>query len=65
MLNNAKEGDTLSVVVIRKDKNGNDKELTLVSKMRKIKALENNVLKFEDNADAKQLKIRNSWLGEN
>ena len=65
VLTNAKEGDTLSVVVIRKDKNGNEKDVTLKTLMRKVDVNKYHVLNIKENADEKQLKVRDSWLGEN
>lgn len=62
---NSKEGDIMTVEVIRKDENGNEKNIKLKGKMYKVDVNEENVISFNENANEQQLMIRDSWLGEN
>ena len=61
----SKEGDIMKLVVLRKDKNGEEKEVTLKAKMYKVDVQEENYISFDDNAGAQQVLVRDSWLGEN
>ena len=59
--NTAKEGDTLTVKVKRKNAAGTLETVTLSAPATKISKTEEHLLEFE-NPDAEQLKIRNAWL---
>ncbi len=54
-----KEGDDLSITVIR-----DGKELELKTKVEKIDKLVEHVLELNPNASSKQLKLRKAWLGD-
>ena len=57
----AKEGDTLTVKVKRKNTAGTLETVTLSAPATKISKTDEHLLEFE-NPDAEQLKIRNAWL---
>lgn len=59
----AKEGDKVKIVVARK-KGGSYKNKTLKAKARIIEKTKKYVVKFSENATDEQLKLRNSWLGQ-
>ncbi len=61
----SKEGDELVVDVLRTDKNGASKILTLKAPMMKVERNVENDLKLDPDASEKQLKIREGWLGKN
>ena len=60
----SKEGDILTLEVLRKDDNGNEQTVTLKAKMYKVDVEEENVMSFDENATEQQLKTRDTWLGE-
>jgi predicted metalloprotease with PDZ domain len=59
--NTAKEGDTLTVKVKRKNTGGEMETVSLSAPAIKISKTDEHLLEFE-NPDAEQLKIRNAWL---
>ncbi len=59
--NTAKEGDTLTVKVKRKNTAGALETVTLSAPAIKISKTDEHLLEFE-NPDAEQLKVRNAWL---
>jgi predicted metalloprotease with PDZ domain len=61
----SKEGDIMKLVVLRKDKNGEEKEVTLKAKMYKVDVQEENYIALDENANKQQVLVRDSWLGEN
>lgn len=61
----SKEGDIMTLVVLRKDKDGVEKEVKLKAKMYKVDVQEENYISIDDNANAQQVMVRDSWLGEN
>lgn len=58
----AKEGDTLTAKVLRKNAAGNEEEITLSAPAEKIIKTEEHVLSYDTNATAAQVKVRNAWL---
>ncbi len=61
----SKEGDELVMEVLRTDKEGKSKTVTLKAPMMKIEKDVVNDLKFDSNASEQQLKVREGWLGKN
>ncbi|MFI5144382.1 MAG: peptidase M61 [Ignavibacteria bacterium] len=61
----SKIGDIMTMVVLRKDENGEEKEVTLKAKMYKVDVQEDNYVSFNDDANEHQVLVRDSWLGEN
>ncbi len=61
----SEEGDELVMEVLRTDKNGKSKTVTLKAPMMKIEKDVVNDLKFDSNASEQQLRIREGWLGKN
>lgn len=61
----SKEGDIMTLVVLRKDVNGEEKEVALKAKMYKVDVSEENYISFNENASEQQTTIRDTWLGEN
>ncbi|MBI1779975.1 MAG: peptidase M61 [Sphingobacteriales bacterium] len=61
-LSTVKEGDTITVVVKRKNTSGSIDTVTLSAPAMKIKKTEEHVLEFNPNPTPEQLKIRNAWL---
>ncbi len=59
----AKPGDKLTVTVRRKDASGKYEPVTLSAAAEKVAKIRWHQLKFDDNATAAQLKLRNTWLG--
>lgn len=57
-----KEGDMLTIQVLRKMENGKLKKIKLSSPVFKSENKRYNILKFADNATEEQLKIRKAWL---
>ena len=57
-----KEGDKVEVVVKRKTANGDMGNVTLSAPAIKIERIQAHVLRFDKNATADQLKLRNTWL---
>ena len=57
-----KEGDKVDVVVKRKNANGETGNVTLSAPAIKIERIQAHVLRFDKNAPADQLKLRNTWL---
>lgn len=57
-----KEGDMLTIQVLRKTENGKSKKVKLSSPVFKSENKRYNILKFADNATEEQLKIRKAWL---
>jgi predicted metalloprotease with PDZ domain len=60
---NVKEGDKLVVKVIRRNKKGKEKTITLKAKQQKISYEVYNYLEVKNNASSKQILARNAWLG--
>lgn len=60
----AKEGDTLTVKVKRKNDAGQEEEVTLSAPAVKVAKTEENLLEFDEAASADQLKVRNAWLNQ-
>jgi len=60
---NVKEGDKLVVKVIRRNKKGKEKTITLKAKQQKISYEVYNYLEVNNNASSKQILARNAWLG--
>jgi predicted metalloprotease with PDZ domain len=60
-----KTGDTLTVVVSRKNDAGSLEKITLSATMRKTVVRKFNQLSFIPNPDAGQLALQNSWLNTN
>lgn len=58
----AKEGDTVTAVVKRKNAEGKEEEVTLSAPAQKITKTEEHLLEFDDAATKEQLKVRNAWL---
>lgn len=58
----AKEGDSVTVVVKRKNAGGEMENVTLSAPAMKIKRVEEHLLEFNSNPTEAQLKIRNAWL---
>lgn len=57
-----KEGNTLSYTVLRKDANGDNKELELKAVIKKVNRPQRHVLSFDPNATPEQLALRKAWL---
>ncbi|MFI5145192.1 MAG: peptidase M61 [Ignavibacteria bacterium] len=62
---NLTEPRELSIDVERKDNNGEMKTETLKQTMIKVDKMLRNVVEFNPDATERQIKIRDSWLGEN
>jgi predicted metalloprotease with PDZ domain len=60
----AKEGDTLKVVVKRKNASGVKETVMLTAPVQKIIRVEEHVLEPDPAATAEQLKLRNAWLNK-
>ncbi len=58
----AKEGETVTVVVKRKNAEGKEEEVTLSSPAQQVTKTEEHLLEFDDAATKEQLKVRNAWL---
>jgi len=58
----AKEGDTVTAVVKRKNADGKEEEITLSAPAQKITVTEEHILELDKAATATQLKVRNAWL---
>ena len=58
-----KEGEKLMVKVIRRNKKGKEKTLTLKSKQQKISYDVYNYLEVNAEATSRQILARNAWLG--
>jgi predicted metalloprotease with PDZ domain len=56
-----KAGDTIQVVIVRKNESGEKKQITLSAPAQ---ILTQYVLEFNAKANAEQLKLRNAWLGK-
>ena len=63
LFTNSKEGDELTMEVLRKDDNGNAETVTLKAPMMKIEGVVQNTLEFNPDASEQQLKLRKAWLG--
>lgn len=61
-LSTLKEGDTITVVVKRKNTSGSIETITISAPAMKVKKTEEHVLEFDPDATPGQLKIRNAWL---
>lgn len=57
-----KAGDNLNLTILRKDENGEEKEIELNIEVTKIPILKKHVLKFIENPSEEQLRMRNRWL---
>ncbi len=60
----AKEGDTLTVKVKRKNDAGQEEMVTLAAPVAKVAKTEENLLELDEAATADQLKVRNAWLNQ-
>lgn len=60
----AKEGDTLTVKVKRKNDTGQEEMVTLAAPVVKVAKTEENLLELDAAATADQLKVRNAWLNQ-
>ena len=60
----AKEGDTLTVKVKRKNDAGQEEMVTLAAPAAKATKTEENLLEFDAASSADQLKVRNAWLNQ-
>ena len=58
-----KDPEDLSVEVLRKDNNGDEKDIELRQKMFKVDRDFKNVIEINPNPTSHQLTVRNSWLG--
>jgi len=65
LFSTSKEGDELVMEVLRTDKNGKSKTVTLRAPMVKIEKDVVNQFEFDLNASEQQLKVREGWLGKN
>lgn len=61
----SKEGDEMVMEVLRTNKNGKTKTVTLRAPMMKIEKNVVNSITFDPDATERQLNIRNAWLGKN
>lgn len=64
-LDSVKEGDNLTVKVMRKDENGESKEIELNTTMIKVPVTRYHVLSFMEHPSDEQLVLRNAWLKKN
>jgi predicted metalloprotease with PDZ domain len=62
---NSKVGDELTMEVMRKDDDGNEKIVTLKAPMMKVEGVVQNTLEFNPDASEQQLKLRKAWLEGN
>ena len=62
--NTVKEGDTVTMIVKRKNANGEMETVTLTAPAMKIKKTEEHILGFNTAATPQQIKIRNAWLNK-
>lgn len=60
----AKEGDTLTIKVKRKNDAGQEEMVTLSAPVVKVAKTEENLLEFDEAASADELKVRNAWLNQ-
>ena len=60
---NSKVGDELTMEVMRKDDDGNEKTVTLRAPMVKVERGVENTLEYNPDANDRQLKLRKAWLG--
>jgi predicted metalloprotease with PDZ domain len=63
--NTAKAGESLVVIVKRKDENGEEKTVELKGVMTRVPVIKYNALNFSDKASVEQLTLRNYWLKPN
>ncbi len=61
-LNAVQVGDDLEVIVLRKDEKGNEKQVSLKTKVVKIPIEKTHVFKFVENPTEEQLAMRKRWL---
>lgn len=61
-MGSVKAGDNLNIVLLRKDKNGEEKEIDLNVTVAKIPITKKHVFKFVENPTEEQLKMRKRWL---
>jgi len=59
---NMKEGETLSITVLREDENKELKEITLQAPIKKIERKKKHNLEVNPNASPEQIELRNVWL---
>ncbi|HEY1040305.1 MAG TPA: PDZ domain-containing protein [Bacteroidia bacterium] len=60
---NSKEGDKLTVVVMRKNKKGKEKKVKLKAKQRAVISTFYNNIDINKGANSRQIVARNAWLG--
>jgi len=58
------EGEKLTILVLRKNKKGIEKEKKLKGKVTAIRSNTGGVVSWNPNPTQKQLEIRNSWLNQ-
>jgi predicted metalloprotease with PDZ domain len=63
-LDSAKENDLIEVKVLRKNKSGQQEEVTLKTKIRKIEVDKKHIFRFVEKPTEKQLRLRAVWLEE-
>jgi predicted metalloprotease with PDZ domain len=59
------EGDKVKIKVLRKNKKGEQKEVVLKARARKVDVLKRNTLHPAEKPSPEQTKLRNQWLGRN
>jgi predicted metalloprotease with PDZ domain len=62
-LENAKTGDQLEMVMIRKDSGGKENKVTLKGTVKRTSTFAKHIVKINENPTPRQLEIRNAWLG--
>jgi len=63
-LGDVKAGNNLNLLILRKDENGEEKELELNIEVVKIPILKKHVFKFIEDPTEEQLRMRNRWLNK-
>ena len=63
-VNDAKQGRPVVIKVLRKQKDGSYKSVTLSTKLQRISMKENNVIVPVLNPTKEQLALRKLWLGD-
>ncbi len=61
-IKNAKVGDVFNVTVLRKDNNGDKKEVKLSTILNPVETIQKYILKIEDNPSFEQLRLKDWWL---
>ena len=63
-LETVKDGDDLTVGVLRKNENGNEETVLLKAKVQSFKAMRTNVIAEDPQATEAQIKLRQAWLNQ-